>query len=438
MGPLPRFGEPRHWLRARLSEDGPPGSPTLASVLPNAVWVVQRQTIVDEPIAASTGRPDQLLRFRQAPVLPGQRIEVQELAGRRANVEWRVLAAELLGNSRRVIAELEAQLAAEGDSGDAQRGPLRLRRDRFKRVTEAWVLWEERLSLFSSGPGDRHYALDHARGRLLFGDGEQGRVPPAGASILARCYQTGGGREGNVAAGAIDQALGPIGGMEEIFNPAPAEGGADAETGEQVALRGPATARHRGRAVTARDYEALAREASASVAVARAIPGRDPHGVTRPGWMTLVVVPHSAEPRPYPTFGLRSQVRRFVEARAPADLVGAGQILVTGPAYEAVDVGATVVPVDPSEAGALERAAHDAVAVFLHPLRGGPAGNGWQPGQDVFLSDLAAAVERVPGVDYTSELAIRRDGVDQGERLDTPAGRVPVAGEIRIRIAEGG
>jgi hypothetical protein len=437
MGPLARFGTARHWLRARLNEDGPPGSPALEALLPNAIWVLQRQTVVDEPIATSTGRPDQLLRFRQAPVLPGQRVEVLELSGPRANVEWRILAGELLADPSRAIAGLEALLAAEGDPGDVESGPLRLRRDRFKRVSEVWVLWEERPSLFSSAPTDRHYALDHAHGRILFGDGEHGRVPPPGANIVARRYQTGGGQAGNVDAGAINQPLGPIGGMEEIFNPAPAEGGADAETNEQVAERGPASVRHRGRAVSARDYETLAREASPSVGLARAIPGRDPHGVTRPGWITLVIVPHSAAARPYPSFGLRQSVRRFIEARAPADLAGAGRILVTGPDYQPVDVTATVAPLDPSEAGAVERAAHAAVTTFLHPLRGGPAGSGWQPGQAVQLSDLAAVLERVAGVDYPTELELARHGVAQGERVEVPAGRIAVAGEVRIRIVEG-
>ena len=116
MGPLARFGTPRHWLRARLNEDGPPGEPTFAAILPNAVWVTQRQTVVDEPLGASTGQPSQVLTFRQVPVLPGQRIEVRELAGPRANVEWRILAVALLGDDPPRLQELETELAAEGDA----------------------------------------------------------------------------------------------------------------------------------------------------------------------------------------------------------------------------------------------------------------------------------------------------------------------------------
>jgi hypothetical protein len=154
MQPLARFDEPRWWLRARLNEDGPPGEPLLERVAPNAVWVVHRQTVVDEPIGAATGQAGQTLAFRQLPVLPGQTIEVRELAGLRANVEWRILASELLRQPAAAIQELETALAAEGPETDVSRGPLRLRRDRLKHVTEAWVLWEERPTLLLSGPTD--------------------------------------------------------------------------------------------------------------------------------------------------------------------------------------------------------------------------------------------------------------------------------------------
>lgn len=432
MGALPRFGEPRFWLRGRLNEDGPPGTPVVRALLPNATWVTQRQTVVDEPLGAATGEPGQVLTFRQVPVLPGQRIEVLELEGPRANVEWRILAAALLEDPAAAIALLEAELAAEGDATELQRGSLRLVRDRLKHVVEVWVYWEEQRGLGASGPQDRHYALDRARGRLHFGP----RVPPRGAAVSARFYQTGGGRAGNVPTRAITQLLGPVGGVEQVFNPAPAEGGADTETAEQVLQRGPRSVRARGRAVTAADLQTLALEASPSVAVACAVPARDAGGRPAPGWLTLVITPHSAEPRPYPTFGLREHVRRFVTARAAGDLP-AGRIVVTGPDYQPIDVSATIVPIDPSEGGAVERAVHDALMTFLHPLRGGPSGRGWRPGQAVFASDLAAVIEHVAGVDAATELALLRDGAAIGERIGLAPDRVPVAGDLRLRLAGG-
>jgi hypothetical protein len=433
---LARFDTPLFWLCARLKEDGPPGEPTVNGIYPNAVRAIQHQTIVDEPIAASTGQPNQVFAFRQIPVLDGERIEVREVAGRRANVEWRIVALEVFRGDKSKLAELEAMLASDGTQTDIQNGDIRLKRDRNKRVVETWVRWYTQRHLFFSGPNDRHYVLERARGRLILGDGTNGAIPPLGAAIVARQYRTGGGLAGNVPARKITQVLGPIGGIEETFNPRPAEGGGDSESPDSLAARGPQTIRHRGRALTPPDYETLAREANASVAVARAIPCRDPGGHELPGWVTLVIIPQSADPRPSPSFGLREEVQEFITERASADLAAADHVYVTGPDYVPVEVHATIVPLRTADPGEVEQLALTAVADFLHPLRGGPDRRGWPPGRGVSLSDVAAVLERVDGVDYVEELGLLLNGALQGEIVAVAADRVVVAGNIRLKLKE--
>jgi hypothetical protein len=430
--PLNRFGAPLFWLRARLAEDGPPGEPVLLGIFPNAIQASQRQTVLDERLGVSSGLARQVLGFRRFPVLAGEEVQVQELSGPRANVEWRILAREVLGEA--ALTGLEEKLGHEGTETDVELGAIRLVRDRNKKVIEAWVRWEPRRNFLRSGPGDRHYVIDRTRGRLRFGDGEHGKVPPSGAAVLARSYRTGGGALGNVAAGAIQQALSGVPGLEKVTNPRPAEGGADAETAEAMNVRGPFTLSRRGRALTAAGIESLAREASPAVAVARVVPNLDPSGRQRPGWVTLILLPLTDEPRPFPSFGLREQVRQAVEARMAADMAAAHHLHVTGPDYLPVDVQATVSPVYPAEAGQVERLARAALATFLHPLQGGPDRQGWPPGRGVFLSDVAATLERVPGLDAVLELALLLDGQLQGEQVAVPPDRIVVAGTLRIKV----
>lgn len=427
-----RFGTPRYWLRARLKEDGPPGEPTLLGVFPNAVWASQWETVVNEAIGTASGIPHQALGFRRFPVLAGEQVEVQELAGPRANVEWRILAREVLGEP--AIRELEELLSREGNQTEVEKPPLRLRRDRNKRVIEAWVRWEPREDFLRSGPRDRHYVLERSRGKLLFGGGEHGRVPPPGAPVLARSYRTGGGSQGNVPSGAVKQILAGVAGVEKVWNPRPAEGGADAETVESLAARGPLTLARRGRGLTAAGIESLAREISPAVAVARVVPTLDPSGRQRPGWVTLILIPQSEEPRPWPSLGLRDRVRRAVEARASADFAAARHLHVTGPDYLPIDVDATVAPIDPADAGGVEQRVRAALESFLHPLHGGPERQGWAPGRGVYLSDIAATLERVDGVDHVRELALLVDGQLQGERAAVRPDRIVVAGTLRIKL----
>jgi hypothetical protein len=107
---------------------------------------------------------------------------------------------------------------------------------------------------------------------------------------------------------------------------------------------------------------------------------------------------------------------------------------VTGPEYLPLDLDATIAPRLISEAGIVEKAVRAALQRFLHPLRGGPSGTGWELGRDVYLSDIAAVLERVEGLDYVSELTMLLDGVPQGDRIRVADDRIVVAGDLRLRV----
>jgi hypothetical protein len=413
--PLARFGTPRHWIRGRRREDGPPHDTVMAALHANAVWAAQVQTVTDELLGSSTGQPNEAFFVRRTPVLEAEIVEVRELDGARADVELAILTAEL---------------GRHGLPADAARA---VRDPRTGRVREVWVRWQRRPHFFFSGPDDRHYVIERTRGRIAFGDGTRGRIPPAAPNnVVVRAYRAGGGVAGNVRAGAIDQLLGMVPAAQAVTSVRPAEGGAAGEPIEAVGARGPRTLRHRRQAISRTDYEALAREASPAVALARALPATHPSGRPAPGWVTVIVVPQSTEPAPQPSRELRRRVRDFLAARAPAAV--AERIAVRGAAYLPVGAEVLVAAVSADDAGPVAERARAALARFLHPLTGGAGGEGWGFGRDVYLSDLAAAIERVPGVDYARELTLTLDGTPQGERVRVPVDRIVVAGPLRVRV----
>lgn len=433
---LTRFdSQALYWFRGRLKDDGPPGSPTIKGIYPNAVWASQQTTLSDQPIGQSSGAIDQTFAIPQIPILTGERIEVQEISGARANVEWRILALGLLGGDAKRLEALETRLAAEGSALDVIDGDLRLRRDRLKRVAGVWVKWYPVETLAGSQPDARVYTLDRARGILTFGDGTEGRVPPNAAPILARTMQSGGGAAGNVAAASITQLRGVVPGIASISNPLAAEGGSDGEALSQFIRRAPKSVRHRGRATGVDDYATLAREASSAVGFARAIPTRDPGGHIIPGWVTIIVIPQSLDAQPQPSFGLREEVRLYTGNRGPAELNQAERIFVTGPNYQPIDVSATLSPATAPLSGSVEQAARDAIAAFLHPLTGGPNGEGWDLGRSIFVSDVAAALARVPNIDHIDDLTLLLSGQPQGASIAVDDGRIPAAGTIHITLS---
>jgi len=63
--------------------------------------------------------------------------------------------------------------------------------------------------------------------------------------------------------------------------------------------------------------------------------------------------------------------------------------------------------------------------------------SGWDLGRDVYASDVAAEIERTPGLDYLEDLALTVDGVPQGESVRVGDEGVVAAGAIVLRLDEG-
>jgi hypothetical protein len=151
--------------------------------------------------------------------------------------------------------------------------------------------------------------------------------------------------------------------------------------------------------------------------------------------VTVIVVPHSTQPQPEPSFELRRRVQRFLSARTPA--AAAGGLIVTGPAYLPIGVRAVIAPVDVDEAGPVRDTVIGALHRFLHPLTGGPRGDGWAFGRDVYLSDIAQLLAGLPGVDYMRALELIVDDHPQRAAVAVPADRMVVAGQLRVLVREG-
>ena len=61
-------------------------------------------------------------------------------------------------------------------------------------------------------------------------------------------------------------------------------------------------------------------------------------------------------------------------------------------------------------------------------------GQGWDLGRDVFLSDVAAELERTGGVDFVRELTLLLGGVPQGEAVAVGEEQIVAAGAPIVPI----
>jgi predicted phage baseplate assembly protein len=265
--------------------------------------------------------------------------------------------------------------------------------------------WREVLYWDRAGPHDRIALLQPESGRLTFGDGRVGRVPPAGAVLSCR-YRVGGGAEGNVAAGTLARVPGAVVAARQPF---PAFAGARAESLTEANGRAITWLAARHRAVTLEDYEALAM-ATPGVPVARARAVGDHHPdlpcVRASGCVTVVAVPRCPGARPEASPAFLAAVRRWLEPRRTLT----AELHLVGPLYRAVSVEARIHAERGADPGEIRGAAAAALDAFFHPLEGGPDGTGWPVGRDVYRSEVLAVLNALAGVDYVDGFQMRGEG----------------------------
>jgi predicted phage baseplate assembly protein len=274
--------------------------------------------------------------------------------------------------------------------------------------------------------------LDPLTGKVTFGDGATGMIPPRGGKIRASNYMSGGGSVSNRPAWNITQLKTAVPSISAVCNWIPAAAGGDAEDDETMLERGSRGVRHGGRAVTVQDFEDLSRLASPQVARARCVPlydlAAEPSGKhSLPGVVSVIVVPKSDDPQPIPGSELLACVLAYLRLRSSPTT----RISVVPPDFVRIDVSAEIVLKEPDRVAEIELAVKDALAGFLHPLHGGANASGWGFGRMPHKSDLFQHIESIRGVEYVRD--IRIFAVAQREDVELSNHFLVSAGEFEVR-----
>lgn len=269
-----------------------------------------------------------------------------------------------------------------------------------------WTTWSEVSSFDASVPDARHYLLDAEAGTVRFGNGDQGRPPQIGERIRAVSYRYGGGAAGNVAAKAISKIS--VGSIKAI-NYLGAKGGADKEAIEAALDRIPGELRRRDRAVTADDFQELAKQApGAGVGRAECLPRFHPptRQSEKPGIVTVVVWPQedALHPdAPLPDANLLKTVCSWLDERRLVTT----ELYVVPPTYRKVAISVALQVKPGYGAEAVRRWVELVLRQYLAPLPPfGPSGNGWPLGRRVYGPELQAAALQVEGVEFLEELEV--------------------------------
>ncbi|HEX5495649.1 MAG TPA: putative baseplate assembly protein [Mycobacteriales bacterium] len=359
------------WLRCQVTAPEPDQpfyseSPTIrvaeAFTVGGTVTAEHAETVTDVPLGSSEGLPGQRFRVSRAPVL------------------------------------------VDGDPPVVQVS-----------TAEGWQDWTVVDHFGESGPLDRHVVLDPTEGEFAFPpavrqpDGtlrRYGAVPAKGAHIRVHSYRVGGGRSGNVARGTISVLRSSMPYVASVINREAATGGVDGETVSEAMLRVPNQLRVQERAVTARDYEQIARQAGPSAARVRCLA---PATGAETGVVRVLVVPDAAadsrEQLRFEQLVPSEQLLTAITERLDECRLLGTRMVVEPPYYQGVTVVARLATTG-GDASQIRDDALEALHRYLSPLRGGTDGDGWPFGRPVQFGEIFAQLQRVPGVDLVEEVRL--------------------------------
>ena len=370
-------------------------------------------------------------------------IEAQTIGGTAPTINAEIVHSEILGRS---------------DGTPAQRFPLQRRpivaSDEPLALTvlvgDEEQTWTEVKHFALSGPEDRHFRIDAYAGEVFFGPalrmvggdlGRHGAIPPAGAVLRLESYRTGGGQAGNVAKGQVRVLKTSIPYISRVENRSPAIGGAEAETLEDAKARGPLLLRSRGRAVTAKDFEDLARDIAPEVARVECV-------AEQGSGVRVLVVPHVASgdigqiewDDLNPPWQILERINNSLDELR---LVGT-RVAVHPPDYVWLTVVVSVSSRPRFDPADVRTDVLRALYRLYHPLIGGPDGTGWPLGRSVQSHEVHAALAGIPGVDLSREVhvALRPADAETGrhlaavERMDLPATGLVFSYDHQVRVTK--
>jgi predicted phage baseplate assembly protein len=233
--------------------------------------------------------------------------------------------------------------------------------------------------------------------------------------------------------------------VSRIENRHPTAGGVDGETMPNARLRGPLELRASGRAVTADDFEVLARDVAPDAARVKCLP------VTAAGSATgirLLVVPRvvtddlgriALADLMHPPEELLRRISDHLDTRR---LIGT-RLIVEPPQYRGVTVVARVTAEPDARPERVQEAAIQALYAYLSPQDGGQDGTGWPFGRTVQSFAISSALSRVEGLAQIEDLLLfpaEQDGTRGAAtaRIDLPPGALAFSYQHQVRVQPAG
>ncbi len=293
-------------------------------------------------------------------------------------------------------------------------------------MQEVWVEWKYVENFLFAQSQDRVYSIEPNQGALLFGNGKNGRVPPVSEDEdIKVIYQSGGGDLTNIESHQISDMEMSIGFVHQVDNPLPFVDGADQETIKAALKRNASNIRTQNKALTIRDFEAIALSVSRSIERVKCFSGIDDRGEIMKGAITLVVVSQSFNQRYNHFDKIKDQILEVLKSKIDNNLWVYDKLFIIEPHFIKIDVFVEISVKSFNGIFNIKNAVLEKLSNFINANRGNLNKEGWQIGSLPNVIQISNMIKKVSGVEEINTLYIKkykRKGIQwqEIEELDDP------------------
>lgn len=308
---------------------------------------------------------------------------------------------------------------------------------------KSYRIWREVENFTDIGPDPHVYVVDRMTGTIIFGPGVRGRRPdggldetpqplaamPGGGREIRLWYRCGGGSRGNeAAANTLTVLKDSIPGVQ-VTNPNPATGGRAMETLDNALVRGPQELHSLERAVTASDFELIAKKRSPAIARAKAVTRSALWAFAAPGTVEILLVPYLSDQEraagritadallARQTEEARRNIQEAIDERRPLGT----NALVSWTRYKPVAVSARVVVHREEDLVAVKQRVLSRLDRTISPLPTDLNPGGWRFGEALHVSNVYDMALAEPGVRWVDGVRLTIDKVPANPVLSVAA-----------------
>lgn len=272
-------------------------------------------------------------------------------------------------------------------------------------VISVWVQWKEVEDFSLSNSSDRHYIVDKIEGTVLFSDGKNGKIPISGQKETIRIqYSCGGGRIGNLEANTITRLNQSIGFINDIKNKESTTGGCDQETIEEAIKRKSAALKHGYRAVTTRDFELMAQEATRNIWKTKCFANCNQYGKKQYGNITLVILQKDFQKGRIYFDKIREQIYQYLQPRMAENIAMLNHFYIIEPTFLEINISVSMVVKEFHQVFEIRKNVLQRLEEFLDPIKGNFNQKGWEIGMLPNKTQVLNVLKDIKSIYYIKTL----------------------------------